>query len=281
MSEVAPFVVEDGWSGAPVVLHRSDEAEDLGGLVAAAARVVARGEQAASAAVPPSGEIQLFDPSTGVVTAAVDARRLLSCAGLVDPDCEDIEAALADVPFEALVTFAAKAAELASVVKEADNAVRHHLPLRLDKLGEWTVRAVGYVVNSPSETAGTSGYDSALLRSACGRLVDEGVIEQEAADRALEVVPVPALVPYAMLRLILDALDGELDQPGYAELREQIGVKILDEPEPRLVQHRSGIVALRKLRAARPVIEACEVPLTPPRRKATVKPAHARPGAVA
>ncbi len=274
MSEVEPFVVvADGWSGAPVVLQRSDEAEDLGGLVAAAVHVVARDEQTVpTVPASPAGAIQVFDPYTGVIEAAVDARRLLSCAGLVPPHCEDIEAALADVPFEALVTFAAKAAELASVVKEADNAVRHQLPLRLDARGKWTVRECGYVVESPSETAGTSGYDSLLLRSACGRLVDEGVIEQEAADRALEVVPVPALVPYATLRLILDALDGELDQPGYVDLREQIAVRILDEPEPRLVQHRSGIAALLKLKAARPVIEACEVELTPPRRRATVKP---------
>jgi hypothetical protein len=219
-----------------------------------------------------AGEIQLLDPHTGVVAPVVDARHLLAVAGLVDPACEDIEAALKDAPMADLVCFATRAALLASVVREADNAVRYELPLRLDKGGCWTNRDHGALVESPSPEAGTRAYDSALLHEALARLVDDGIIEPEAAAKALEVVPAPASVSYDDLRLILAGLDGELDQPGYLELRESVAALIAFEPEPRLQQRPGGIKALLKLKAARPAIEACEVQLTPPRRRATVKP---------
>lgn len=265
MDPLEPFVVEDDPAPDPMYEERARELDD-------AAIGMCEPIDAEPSPAAPSGEIQVFDPSTGVVTTVIDAKHILACAGLVDPACEDVDAALGDAPFAGLVTFASQAAALLAVVREADNRVREELPFRLDRRSSWTVREAGHTINAPSPEAGTTAYNSELLRDALAALVAGQVIEQEAADRALEVVTPPARVSYALLRELLDALHGGLDMPVEERLRGALHDLLAKEPEPALVQKHAGIKALCKLAAAREAIEACQVELTPPVRRATVKP---------
>ncbi len=211
-------------------------------------------------------DLQIMEPSGEL--KAIDAGSLLAAAGILAVD----EAATVD-----LAEFDANVAHLKRIADEARATVGDELVRRLDRRGSWTVREHGYEIKSSSPEAGTTGFDSGLLHDALARLVDDGVIEREAASRALEVVEPSVLVPCSLLRDLRDALDGEHDMDHEDRLRLTLGELLRDEPEPRLVQHRAGINALLKVPAARVAVQACEISLTPPRRKATVKPIAARP----
>ncbi len=212
---------------------------------------------------PPTGEIQLYDASVGEIASVVDARRLLAAAGLVDLTRPDIAP---------LATFTTNAHILRQVLDEAVGFVSDELVVRLTRKGKYTYRDDRFEIKTTGPLAGTVGYDSELMQAALRKLVDAEVIDEDGARGALEVIPATVALPYSTLRQLIAALDGDLEPGQHAALRDDLASRVLDEPAPELKQRWQGIKALLNIPAAKDAIVACEIALTPPRRKATVKP---------
>jgi hypothetical protein len=199
--------------------------------------------------------ISLFDPTSGEVVRAVDARALLTAAGLGD---------LADAHTIALAEFSLHCAELRSIASEAAAVVGDELISRLDARAKWTLRQDGFEIKTQSPEAGTLAYHTGLLRHALLTLVEDDIISPEGSNAALERVEENVSVPYWMLHDFAKAMN---PGPTAAMLNELL----LAEPEPRYRQHAAGIKALLKVPAARDLIQAAQVPILPPRRVAKVR----------
>lgn len=160
----------------------------------------------------------------GEVVQAITARDLIEAAGITD---------IREADDEQLAAFTDNAKHLTSLAREAAGIVSDELVQRMDRKGRWTLHLGEFTARSSSPTAGTTAYDSDALAVALDELCDEGLIDREGAEAALEwVVPSP--------------------------------------PEPYWKQKAAGISALLKLggRVAE-AIEGARVPVEPPKR--TVK----------
>jgi hypothetical protein len=167
----------------------------------------------------------------GEIVKALTAENLLHAAGITDPRIADLAA---------LAAFVDAADHLTSLAKEAKGMVSDELVRRMDKRGSWTLRTGDLTIKSSSPAAGTEKYDDERLADALATLVEDDVIDAEAARAAIEwVVPPP--------------------------------------PEPYWRQKPAGIKALLKLggRVAEAVLSAA-VPTTPPRRSVKVSRTSAR-----
>lgn len=166
-----------------------------------------------------------------------------------------------------LAKFIDNVIELGHIASEARGMVSDELVARLDANACWTLRVDGWQLKTASPAAGSVSYDVSQLRAALETLVADGVISRAAAWGAVEPVRATVTVPYRLLRDVLRALDGyEVAEPIFDEI-ERI---VLGEPEPTYKLRLAGVKALLKIRAARDVIEACEVSVTPPRRTVQV-----------
>lgn len=117
----------------------------------------------------------------------VTAGHLLHAAGI-----ENVQ----DADLEQLAAFTLDADHLAGLSREAKTIVSDELVQRMDKRGKWTVREGDYTLKSSSPTAGTEKYDNETLAASLARLVEEDLIDQEAAEAAIEWVQPPPPAPY-------------------------------------------------------------------------------------
>jgi hypothetical protein len=202
----------------------------------------------------------------GEVVEAVDAHTLLYAAGVPT---------LHDAPMEQLAEVKEKLSALKSITAEADGLLDGEIVHRQDLDCRWTTHVGPYTVKSSSPVAGTVSYDVERLRAVLAELVTDGVISAAGAMGAVETIEPTAAVPYGLLRAVLRALDGEASQFDQEMAAQWVENLLAGEPEPTYKVKAAGVKALCKLPAARAAIEACQVPVEPPRRKATVKRAAA------
>jgi hypothetical protein len=202
----------------------------------------------------------------GEVVEAVDAHTLLYAAGVPT---------LHDAPMEQLAEVKEKLSALKSITAEADGLLDGEIVHRQDLDCRWTTHVGPYTVKSSSPVAGTVSYDVERLRAVLAELVTDGVISAAGAMGAVETIEPTAAVPYSLLRGLAASLEGNCDIGEEVELLDRVSDLLAGEPEPTYKVKAAGVKALLKLPAARAAIEACQVPVEPPRRRATVKRAAA------
>jgi hypothetical protein len=161
----------------------------------------------------------------GEIIKALTAENLLHAAGITDPRAAELDA---------LAVFMLDADHLASLAEEAKGIASDELIRRMDKRGSWTIHDGGLTIKSSSPAAGTERYDDERLADALQALVEDDVIDAEAARAAIEWVEPPP-------------------------------------PEPYWRQKPAGIKSLIKLggRVAE-AVQSARVPVDPPRRSAKV-----------
>lgn len=155
-----------------------------------------------------------------------------------------------------------------SAFQAADAAMRAELLRRLDKSGAWTRRVredgadVEYEVKAPSPSAGTITFDLDVVRDGLRDLVDQDVVDEQAAGAALErTISLVATVP---LDCDLDELAGKLSFLEAVADVPVTGVKVA--PAERVV--KGGMDRLVKIggKAAELVANATRTGPTPTRR---------------
>jgi hypothetical protein len=123
----------------------------------------------------------------GEIVQALTAENLLHAAGITDPRTADTDR---------LAVFMLDADHLASLAREAKEIVSDELIGRMDKRGKWTIHEGGLTIKSSSPAAGTEKYDDERLADALATLVEDDVIDAEAARAAIEWVEPPPPDPY-------------------------------------------------------------------------------------
>jgi len=199
--------------------------------------------------------------SEGEIVEAVSADTLLYAAGIGD-------VRQADTSELAAVT--EKLADLKDLTFEASGIVSDELVRRLDMGGKWTLHEGEYTIKSASPEAGCTSYDVDRLRHALADLVVAEVISADGANAAVETVQPTVAVPYALLRAVALALDGEAGQFEHEMSAQWVENLLADEPEPTYKLKPAGVKNLLKLPQAREAIEACAVVSEPGRRRAKV-----------
>jgi hypothetical protein len=96
------------------------------------------------------------------------------------------------------------------------------------------------------------------------------VISQDAADAALQPLTPDAPVSYDLLAQVRAALANELMAAAEELLLLAVDRLLAQRPKPRYQQRPAGIKALLKNPAMKAAIEACQVKVTPPARRAKV-----------
>jgi hypothetical protein len=125
----------------------------------------------------------------GEVVKALTAENLLHAAGITDPRIADLAALAAFVD-------ALTADHLTSLAREAKGIVSDEIVHRMDKRGSWTLHTGDLTLKSSSPAAGTEKYDDERLADALATLVEDDVIDAEAARAAIEWVVPPPPEPY-------------------------------------------------------------------------------------
>ena len=205
--------------------------------------------------------LTLFHPDGGEVIEAVDAATLLYAAGVAD---------VRQAGTDELAEVTEKLGDLKALANEADGVVSDELVRRLDMGGKWTLHEGDYTIKSSSPTAGTVSYDVDELGGVLANLVADEVISEAGANGALECIEATASVPYALLRTISLALDGQADQFDHEMAAQWVENLLNAEPEPSYKVKLAGVNALLKVPAAREAVEACQVVSEPGRRRAKV-----------
>lgn len=198
----------------------------------------------------------------GEVIRLVTAEHLLQAAGITDPRAAETEA---------LAEFSGNADHLTGIAREAKTVVGEELVRRLDRAGKWTRREGPWTIKSASPEAGTTAYDHERLVEAVQRLVADDLIDQEAADAALE--PVPGTVAFTAddLRLLLATLQCRLDPPDHAMALALVERSLAFLPATTYRQKHAGIKALLKIsREVAKAIDECRIEVTPAPRVAKV-----------
>lgn len=178
---------------------------------------------------------------------------------------------------ERLVHASVRLDDLAAAARNAKAALAGELRDRMDRSGKWTRRiedaksGVQYEVKCPSPQAGTTSIDEEVFGRGLTALVDQGVIDAEAADRALvRTVTVTAQVTIgvdleAAKVTVVGALERDL------EAWETL-VGELDASSARKVS-KAGVAALRKIGgAARALVDEVTVEGPAPARAVTIRP---------
>lgn len=128
--------------------------------------------------MPPSRLPQVLS-NDGEVVQVLTAQDFLRSQGIDD---------LATADIETLAALPEQADHLISVIREARGQICDQLVVVLDRRAKGTGRVDGFKITIPSAEAGTHAYEPELLAAALGRLVESGVIDQEAVDDAIEMV---------------------------------------------------------------------------------------------
>lgn len=204
--------------------------------------------------------LQILDRSTGEIIGAVDASSVLAAAGIVDVRLADMDE---------LAGFIDDVRELKAIAVEASNLASDETIRRLDRNGKWTWRDDRFEVKAASPEAGTTVYDTSMLREALTILVSTDVISAEGAIAALEPIKPTAPVPYGVLRELHEHLVDEFEVS--ESLLAEVEALLLAEPNVTYKQHPAGIKALLKIPAAKGPIEACRELVDAPRRTAKVR----------
>lgn len=96
------------------------------------------------------------------------------------------EALSLDAPTGTLAAYHDDLQELERIVREARGRIGEELLKRLDVKAKWTWREDGFEIKAPSP-APTTEYDVDAVRATLRDLQDEGVIDEDAADAAVQV----------------------------------------------------------------------------------------------
>lgn len=120
-------------------------------------------------------KVALLNPLTGALVP-------------LDSSTEEIAEAL-----DALADFAWQGRE--AIALGSDELLR-----RMDKRGKWTAEVGGYQLKAQSPTAGTTDYDETALRADLLKLVEDGAIDYEAVQDAVELVDPPKPAKYLRLK---------------------------------------------------------------------------------
>jgi hypothetical protein len=91
-------------------------------------------------------------------------------------------------PTEDLARFLADLRDLESRFREAKGIVTREITARLDRQAKWTLHLPGGLKIRGQSPAPVEEWDGLELRSALLELVDEGVVDIEAVDAAVETV---------------------------------------------------------------------------------------------
>lgn len=212
------------------------------------------------------GELQVFDPILGALARVSDAGALLHSYGVTCLDEAD-DTLLARVDQDAAVVL--------KIGAEMRGMIAGQFVTRLDKRGKWTRHVLTdegpcFKVTSPGPTAGTIGYDTDLLVDAVTDGIKRGVIDQEAADSAVEPIRTTPPVTYDLLRRARAGLANELTAAEEELVLINLDRVIDQEPPTRYRQRPAGIAALLKNPGMKAEIKACEIALTPPPRMAKI-----------
>jgi hypothetical protein len=216
-----------------------------------------------------SGLPQVLTPS-GELVRVLTAGDLLAYAGL-DGD------RLGDAELGELGSFVDNVEHLKRVADEARGIVGDEGIRRLDR--KWTRRVdvdgVTFKLEAPSPEAGTTKYDTDLLKAALERLVAEDLIDPEGARGALEEVPGAIELTRDALEAIAGALvSGELER---SEVLEDVERMIARVPEATYKQRPAGIKALLKIGGqVAAAIEEAKVDVDPSARRLKVSRVEAK-----
>lgn len=175
---------------------------------------------------------------------------------------------LATAPTATLAEFCSNLANLRSELSDAERAVHDALLDRMDLAASWTMREGCYEIKAPSPAAGSESYDPAILERELRKLIEEGVIGEEAADRAcVRRVTLSLQIPWDVdLAELAKTVKGLNATVAHAE------VLILDAT-PSVNASLAGIKALAKVPAAGEALATARLQTEPPPRrvKVTVK----------
>lgn len=175
---------------------------------------------------------------------------------------EKIELDVKEAATEQLAAFVEVVREQEIYLGAAVGAVEVELLARLDKAGAWTKRVgdpesgVQYEITAPSPTAGTEDYEIGTLRAGLLELLEEGVIDEDAASAALsrEIVIVAKVPTGTDLEALVERL---------SFVTEIAGVPVRDakvSPSEKVV--KAGVQRLAKIGgAAGALVERAKVTL--------------------
>jgi len=115
---------------------------------------------------------------------------LIPQGGVLDTDTGEVFPSIGEAPSLTLLRILGRV-ELETQraldqLHSARAAIGAELTERMDKAGEWTIRAPGVQVTVPSPAAGTEGWDAELLDQILDGLIADGVITKDAKLRAVE-----------------------------------------------------------------------------------------------
>ncbi len=206
--------------------------------------------------------LALLEHATGEVVQVVDAAALLRAAGITDP---------ATTEPEQLAAFDENAKTLKGITDEARGIVSDELVRRRDLEVSGTLTVGGYKIVVPSRSAGSTRYDTDLTVAALERLVEAGLISENAKAEACPDVTPCASVSWDLLARILRALDGAGDTGSVTALRVELDLLLYARPDATYKPVAAKLDALCKLGGqAADALTACKVDVEPPRRKATI-----------
>ena len=207
-------------------------------------------------------ELQLMSPH-GEVVRAVTAEAILAAGGIVD---------LHEADMLTLAVFDENATELVRVANEARGLASDRRVDLLDQDSTWTCHEGEYTITCPSPQAGTVGWHGECLHIILTALVDAGAVSQTAMDAAVKDVTPRPQVSYAFLRDVRDLLDGNVDEPTFEDLLDEVMGLLASEPEPVYAAQLAGVNRLLKRGGeVEEAVRWAQIPLLPPRRVAKVK----------
>lgn len=125
---------------------------------------------------------------TGQSVARSDPFDLIRPDGIINPDTGELTA-LEDIPTPALARVLGLVqhhidANLAALY-EAKRVLGAEVVARMDRSGEWTVRAPGVEIKAPSPAAGSVVWSAEKLEEILDRLVEEGILDRAGKQRAI------------------------------------------------------------------------------------------------
>ena len=211
--------------------------------------------------------LPVLNPTTGEVGSVVDADSLLAIAGRMIGLPDVREGTIAD-----LAAFTEDAQHLERIAKEARGLAGDVIVQKLDRDSTWTCHEGEYTITCPSPQAGTVGWHGECLHIILTALVDAGAVSQAAMDAAVKDVTPRPTVSYAFLRDLRDLLDGNVDEPEFEQLLDEVMGLLASQPEPVYAAQVAGVNRLLKRGGEiEEAVRWAQIPLLPPRRVAKVK----------
>jgi hypothetical protein len=115
---------------------------------------------------------------------------LIPQGGVLDTETGEVYPTIQDAPTQVLARILGRVQleidQNLEALYEAKRVLGGEVMQRMDRSGEWTLRAPGVKLVAPSPAQGTLEWDAEMLDEILDELVAEGVIDQAAKLRAVE-----------------------------------------------------------------------------------------------